>query len=90
MLVKPRIIPQKVINVKDELRSLNVANMCVTLLSATGEPPLCMSCSVFFALRKCIEEARKDAGHTGYFDFCKDVFSTVFCQRLNEMSNFGY
>ena len=30
-----------------------------------------MSCSVFFALQKCVEEARKDAGHTEYFDFCK-------------------
>ena len=30
-----------------------------------------MSCSVFFALRNCIEEARKDAGNTTYFDFCE-------------------
>ena len=30
-----------------------------------------MSCSVFFALCKCIEEARKDAGNTTYFDFCE-------------------
>ncbi|XP_045174786.2 xanthine dehydrogenase-like [Mercenaria mercenaria] len=36
---------------------------------ASGEPPLNTACSTFFALRNCIEEARKDAGQTGEFDF---------------------
>ncbi|WAR19141.1 XDH-like protein, partial [Mya arenaria] len=35
----------------------------------SGEPPLNTAVSVFFALRKCIEEARKDAGQTGAFTF---------------------
>ncbi|KAL4225427.1 hypothetical protein ACF0H5_016117 [Mactra antiquata] len=36
---------------------------------ASGEPPLNMSCSVFYALQNCIREARKDAGVTGDFVF---------------------
>lgn len=30
--------------------------------SATGEPPLCMSCGVMFALRDAINASRCDAG----------------------------
>jgi len=29
---------------------------------STGEPPLCMSCSVLFAIRRAVESARSDAG----------------------------
>jgi xanthine dehydrogenase/oxidase len=29
---------------------------------ATGEPPLCMSCSVLFALRYALDSAHKEAG----------------------------
>ena len=41
-----------------------------------------MSCSVFFALRKCIEEARKDAGNTTYFDFCEYSLFELFKQNV--------
>lgn len=34
---------------------------------ATGEPPLCMSVSVFFALRNAIDAARKDAGDDEWY-----------------------
>ena len=44
---------------------------CSIFNVASGEPPLCMSFSVFFALRKCIEEARKEVGNTSYFNFSK-------------------
>lgn len=33
-------------------------------LKATGEPPLCMSVVVVFALRHALESARQDAGVT--------------------------
>lgn len=44
--------------------------MCVYILNylfiysitATGEPPLCMSCSVLFALRYALDSARIEAG----------------------------
>ena len=32
-----------------------------------GEPPLCLTLSAFFALRKAIESARSDAGNSEYF-----------------------
>lgn len=36
---------------------------------ATGEPPLCMSCSVVFAIRNALLSARKDAGNNDvWFD----------------------
>jgi hypothetical protein len=47
-------------------------------ISASGEPPLNASCSAFFALRNCIEEARKDAGQTGEFDFRLYLFYILF------------
>ncbi|XP_052261039.1 uncharacterized protein LOC127865162 isoform X4 [Dreissena polymorpha] len=34
---------------------------------ACGEPPLCMSCSVLFALKHAVEEARKETGQDEYF-----------------------
>ena len=40
---------------------------------AVGEPPLCMSCSALFALKRAIEEARKDAGNADYFPLCKTL-----------------
>ena len=39
---------------------------------------MCMSCAVFFAIRKCIEEARKEAGHTEYFTFSKLILNSHF------------
>jgi hypothetical protein len=34
----------------------------LTSLTATGEPPLCMSCVILFALRNALSAARQDAG----------------------------
>lgn len=34
---------------------------------AVGEPPLCMSCSALFALKRCVEAARKDIQKDTYF-----------------------
>jgi xanthine dehydrogenase/oxidase len=34
---------------------------------ATGEPPICMSVSVFFAIRNAVEAARKEAGDSDWF-----------------------
>jgi hypothetical protein len=34
----------------------------LTSVPATGEPPLCMSCVILFALRNALSAARKDAG----------------------------
>jgi xanthine dehydrogenase/oxidase len=34
---------------------------------ATGEPPLCMSSCVLFAMRNAIDSARADAGNTDYY-----------------------
>nr|CAD7205904.1 unnamed protein product [Timema douglasi] len=31
-------------------------------MTATGEPPLCMSCSALFALKNALYSARQDAG----------------------------
>jgi|GEM_PF-41183 len=36
---------------------------------STGEPPLVLSNSVFFAIRSAVHEARKDAGTNDWFDF---------------------
>ena len=37
-----------------------------------------MSVSVFFALRKCIEEARKEVGNTSYFTFSKCIVNSRY------------
>jgi len=34
---------------------------------ATGEPPLCSSVCVLFALKNAIDSARKDAGNTDWY-----------------------
>jgi len=34
----------------------------LTSVPATGEPPLCMSCVILFALRNALNAARQDAG----------------------------
>lgn len=36
--------------------------VCTCSVTAIGEPPLCMSCSVLFALRYALDSARKEAG----------------------------
>lgn len=45
------------------------------LPQATGEPPLCMSCSVLFALRNAITSARKDAGNNEWFQMGTQQFT---------------
>jgi xanthine dehydrogenase molybdopterin-binding subunit B len=35
---------------------------CIYSVTATGEPPLCMSRSILFALRYALDSARKEAG----------------------------
>ncbi len=35
--------------------------------AASGEPPLCMSCSLLFAVKRAIESAREDAGNNDVF-----------------------
>ena len=37
----------------------------------SGEPPLCMSSTVFLALKMCIKEARNELGQSGYFPLGK-------------------
>ena len=47
-----------------------------------GEPPLCMSCSALFAVKRAIEEARKDMGNEDFFPLCKFVRTAI----LEELS----
>ena len=46
-------------------------------VSASGEPPQCMSCSVMFALRKCIELARLEVGNNDYFKLGNTLLKCV-------------
>ena len=39
--------------------------------AAVGEPPLCMSSSVLYAMKRAIESARHDAGNDTPFTLCK-------------------
>ena len=42
---------------------------------AVGEPPLCMSSSVLFAIKRAVESARQDAGNDQPFTLCKSTIS---------------
>ena len=46
---------------------------CVSLFlyAGVGEPPLVMSCSVLFAAKRAIENARAEIGNREYFSLCK-------------------
>lgn len=47
---------------------------------ATGEPPLCMSVVVLFALRYALESARKDAGiKEPWFELSKLTLFEAYC-----------
>ncbi len=52
--------------------------------AASGEPPLCMSCSLLFAVKRAIESARQDAGNNDVFPLgdcllvCYAVYECVF------------
>ena len=41
------------------------------LFLACGEPPLCLSCSVLFAVKRAIENARSEIGKDELFVLCK-------------------
>ena len=41
------------------------------LCIASGEPPMCMSCSVLFAVKKAIEAARKEIDNKDFFVLCE-------------------
>ena len=45
------------------------------IFKGVGEPPLCMSCSALFAVKRAIEEVRRDIGKEDFFPLCK------FCIR---------
>ena len=40
---------------------------------AVGEPPLCMSSAVLYAVKRAIESARQDAGNDQPFTLCKST-----------------
>ena len=40
-------------------------------ISAVGEPPMCMSCSALFALKRAIEAARQELGVDNFFPLGK-------------------
>ncbi len=54
----------------------NTCSIISTIIDAVflgvGEPPLCMSCSALFAVKRAIEEARKDMGSEDFFPLCKE------------------
>ncbi len=50
-------------------------------LTATGEPPLCMSVSVLFALRSAVDAARSDAGNPGWYRMGKFLFRLLLVDR---------
>ena len=42
-----------------------------SIFTAVGEPPMCMSCSALFAVKRAIEDARSDAGIKDFFPLCE-------------------
>ena len=50
----------------------------------TGEPPLVLAITVFFAIKQAVAEARKEGGHMGSFSF--DAPATV--QRIQQACAF--
>ena len=45
--------------------------MFFILFTASGEPPMCMSCSVLFAVKKAIECARREINNKDFFALCE-------------------
>lgn len=58
----------------------------VFLCIACGEPPLCMSCSVLFALKHAIQAARLDAGNTDFFQLSKFSYHLEGFECLNTVT----
>ena len=50
------------------------------LCIASGEPPMCMSCSVLFAAKKAAEAARKEIDNKDSFVLCESKY--VVCQCI--------
>ena len=48
----------------------------VLLCAASGEPPMCMSCSVLFAVKKAIGAARREIDDKDVFALCKFTSAT--------------
>jgi len=46
----------------------NVEPLAILKSKATAEPPMMLSCSLFFAVRDCIAAVRADQGKQGWFD----------------------
>ena len=46
---------------------------CVTVYIACGEPPMCMSCSALFAVKKAIDAAREEVGNKEFFPLCESM-----------------
>ncbi len=53
---------------------LDLFGIYMNVFLAVGEPPLCMSCSALFAVKRAIEDARKDSGHSDSFILSKSCF----------------
>lgn len=58
--------------------------LIITFL-ATGEPPICMSSSVFFALRNAVDAARKDAGESPWYQM--GALNLTFFKDLKKILN---
>jgi hypothetical protein len=43
-------------------RGVMSSMVCICSVTARGEPPLCMSCTVLFALRNALDSAHKEPG----------------------------
>ena len=52
------------------LRTARSHGFCLCYL-ACGEPPMCMSCSVLFAVKKAIDAARTEISNKDLFTLCK-------------------
>lgn len=58
---------------------------------ATGEPPLCMAVSVFFALRNAIDAARSDAGNSEWFQMdCPGTIDKLHKMMLVKPEQFKF
>lgn len=61
-------------------------------VSATGEPPLCMSIAIVIAIRRALESARIDAGRPDdYFLIGKQmIIDMSFCSVINQLNRKFY
>lgn len=57
----------------DFITNVTIVNILKVISSATGEPPLCMAVSVFFALRDAVNATRADHGDSEWYRMGKSV-----------------